>query len=45
MNIPTGVPLVYKFDSGFKIIEKNYLIDEETLRKKQQIVENQGKIK
>ena len=45
VNIPTGVPLVYKFDLNFKIIEKKYLIDEETLRKKQEIVANQGKVK
>ena len=45
VNIPTGVPLVYKLDNMLNIIDKKYLIDEETLKKKKEIVENQGKIK
>jgi len=45
VNIPTGVPLVYKLNDGLKIISKKYLIDEETLNRKKAIVENQGKIK
>ena len=43
VNIPTGVPLVYTFDNYFKIIKKKYLIDNDTLKKKQEIVVNQGK--
>ena len=45
VNIPTGVPLVYKLDNMLNIIDKKYLIDEETLKKEKKIVENQGKIK
>ena len=45
VNIPTGVPLVYKLDNVLNIIDKKYLIDEETLKRKKEIVENQGKIK
>lgn len=45
VNIPTGVPLVYKLDNVLNIIDKKYLIDEETLNRKKKIVENQGKIK
>ena len=45
VNIPTGIPLVYKFDDNFNIIHKEYLIDQATLREKQAIVVNQGKTK
>ena len=45
VNIPTGVPLVYELDNKLIIIDKKYLIDEETLKRKKEIVENQGKIK
>ena len=45
VNIPTGVPLVYTFDSDFSVINKEYLIDETKLKAKQDIVANQGKAK
>ena len=45
VNIPTGVPLVYELNNELNIINKKYLIDEETLKMKKEIVENQGKIK
>ena len=45
VNIPTGVPLVYELDNKLNIIDKKYLIDEETLNRKKKIVEDQGKIK
>jgi len=45
VNIPTGVPLVYTFDTDFNVIDKEYLIDEAKLREKQEIVVNQGKAK
>ena len=45
VNIPTGVPLVYKLDNNFHVIDKKYLIDEERLKEKQEIVANQGKAK
>ena len=45
VNIPTGVPLVYTIDQNFNVIEKQYLIDSKQLKSKQEIVENQGKVK
>ena len=45
VNIPTGVPLVYTFDNNFNVINKEYLIDENQLKEKQEIVANQGKAK
>jgi len=45
VNIPTGVPLVYTFDTDFNVINKEYLIDKAKLKEKQAIVENQGKAK
>ena len=43
VNIPTGVPLVYKLDKSLNVLEKEYLINEEKLKAKQEIVINQGK--
>jgi 2,3-bisphosphoglycerate-dependent phosphoglycerate mutase len=43
VNIPTGIPLVYKFDDNFNVIHKEYLIDQAKLEEKQAIVVNQGK--
>ena len=43
VNIPTGVPLVYKFDADFKIVSKEYLISEVELNKRQDKIRNQGK--
>lgn len=45
VNIPTGVPLVYEFDSNFKIISKKYLGDQEKINAKINAVANQGKKK
>ncbi len=45
LNIPTGVPLVYELNNELNIINKKYLIDEEVLKRKKEIIENQGKIK
>ena len=45
VNIPTGVPLVYTFDNNLNVVKKEYLIDEDKLREKQNIVANQGKAK
>ena len=45
VNIPTGVPLVYTFDNNFNVINKEYLIDEDQLKEKQEVVANQGKAK
>ncbi len=45
VNIPTGVPLVYDFDSHFNIIKKRYLGDEEKIKAKISAVAAQGKKK
>jgi 2,3-bisphosphoglycerate-dependent phosphoglycerate mutase len=45
VNIPTGVPLVYTFDNDMRLLDKKYLIDDNTLKEKEQIILNQGKIK
>tara|TARA_B100000029_G_scaffold75829_1_gene67559 strand:+ start:2553 stop:3296 length:744 start_codon:yes stop_codon:yes gene_type:complete len=45
VNIPTGVPLVYTFNNNFNVIDKEYLIDRDKLKEKQEIVANQGKAK
>lgn len=45
INIPTGVPLVYSFDDSFNIVDKKYLIDSDELKKKQEVIANQGKAK
>jgi len=36
---------VYKLDNNFHVIDKKYLIDEDRLKEKQEIVANQGKAK
>ena len=41
VNIPTGVPLVYTFNKDKEIVEKKYLIDNEELEKKQDLIKNQ----
>ena len=43
VNIPTGIPLVYSFDSKFNIENKRYLADNKTVRKQQEIIKKQGK--
>ena len=43
VNIPTGVPLVYEFDSDFNVVSKRYLGDEDTVNEKMNAVANQGK--
>ena len=45
VNIPTGVPLVYEFDSNFKILSKRYLGDQEKINAKINAVADQGKKK
>ena len=43
VNIPTGVPLVYEFDSEFNVLRKYYLGDQALLKAKMERVANQGK--
>ena len=45
VNIPTGVPLVYVLDESLNVLKKEYLIKEEELTAKLEIIENQGKAK
>ena len=45
LNIPTGAPLLYELDNDLNVIDKNYLIDENELKKKQENIINQGKPK
>lgn len=45
VNIPTGVPLVYEFDTDFNVISKRYLGDQDAINAKMNAVANQGKKK
>ena len=45
VNIPTGVPLVYTLDKRLNVLNKEYLISEEELKLKQEVVINQGRVK
>ena len=45
VEIPTGIPLVYKLDEKLNILNKRFLIDDDSLARKQEIVKNQGKVK
>lgn len=44
VNIPTGVPLVYDLNNDNNVINKKYLISDEELKIKQDIVAKQGKV-
>lgn len=43
VNIPTGVPLVYEFDDGFRTLRSYYLGDRDVINAKMEAVANQGK--
>ena len=43
VNIPTGIPLVYEFDKNNNVLKKQFLIDNDELQRKQDLVINQGK--
>lgn len=43
VNIPTGIPLVYEFDSDFKVTNRYYLGDQEDVQAKMKTVVDQGK--
>jgi len=45
INIPTGIPLVYEFDSGMNPLRHYYLGNPEEVRKAIEKVESQGKAK
>ena len=44
LNIPTGIPLVYRLDAQLNPIDKSYLGDAETARKAAQAVANQASL-
>ena len=44
LNIPTGIPLVYEFDSSLKVLKKGFLGNQEVIQKKMQAVAHQGSI-
>lgn len=43
LNIPTGIPLVYKLDADLRPMESFYLGDQEEIRRAQAAVASQGK--
>ena len=43
VNIPTGVPLVYTFDTDFNVLDKRYIGDPAAIAAKIDAVANQGK--
>lgn len=43
VNIPTGVPLIYTFDTDFNVLDKRYIGDPATIAAKIDAVANQGK--
>lgn len=43
VNIPTGVPFVYTFDTDFNVLDKRYIGDPATIAAKIDAVANQGK--
>ncbi len=45
VNVPTGVPIYYELDSEFKVLKKEFLGDQEEIRKAMESVANQGKAK
>ena len=45
INIPTGIPLVYTLDDNLNVLNKKYLIDQDTLNQKETEIINQGKSK
>ncbi|MBY0554012.1 2,3-diphosphoglycerate-dependent phosphoglycerate mutase [bacterium] len=45
INIPTGIPLVYKLDASFKVLHKEYLGSEEEIAAAMHHVASQGKKK
>lgn len=45
VNIPTGIPLVYKFDDDDKVVEKFYLGDQDAIKAKMDAVAKQGSAK
>jgi len=45
LNIPTGIPLIYEFDTEMNVLKHYYLADQSELEAAQNAVANQGKAK
>ena len=45
LNIPTGVPVLYKFSDKFEVLERKFLGDQEEIKKAMENVASQGKTK
>ena len=45
LNIPTGIPLVYKLDGNLRRISSHYLASEQELEQARKAVADQGKAK
>ena len=45
LNIPTGVPILYKFSDKFEVLERKFLGDQEEIKKAMENVASQGKTK
>lgn len=43
VEIPTGIPLVYSLNEKLEVLDKQFLISEQDLLKKQKMIINQGK--
>jgi len=44
-NMPTGIPMMYELDAGTKGLKREFIGDEEEVRKAIEAVANQGKAK
>jgi 2,3-bisphosphoglycerate-dependent phosphoglycerate mutase len=44
LNIPTGIPLVYEFNSVFQVMSRYYLADEETVKAASHAVAKQASV-
>ncbi|MBK9323617.1 MAG: 2,3-diphosphoglycerate-dependent phosphoglycerate mutase [Bdellovibrionaceae bacterium] len=45
VNMPTGIPMMYELDKDFNVIKREFIGDEEEVRKAIEAVANQGKAK
>lgn len=46
VNIPTGIPLIYSLDPfSLTVISKEYMVEGDKLKEKQELIANQGKAK
>jgi 2,3-bisphosphoglycerate-dependent phosphoglycerate mutase len=45
VNMPTGIPMMYELDANMKVLKREFIGDEEEVRKAIEAVANQGKAK